>query len=206
MLSNTFRASERKSCNIIDFNRSTARYKSTLKNSDQPIIERMRELALKHRRYGYPRIHILLKREGFVKNRKKTQRIYTQQELSLRLKRKKKKCFPPRVVNKRASSPNEIWSMDFVSDSLVNSRKLRSLTVIDHYSRFVPGVFVDHSISGPVVTKELDQMIIKYGRPKKIQVDNGPEFTSKAMLEWSLKNEIELIFTRPGKPTDNAFY
>ena len=114
------------------------------------------------------------------------------------------KQFYPRVVKAKASSYCEVWSMDFVSDSLVSARRLRALTVIDHQSRFSPGIYVDHSISGTIVTKKLDKMIKQHGKPQRIQVDNGPEFTSKAMLEWSYRNKIELDFTRPGKPTDIA--
>ena len=205
MLIDKFGVSVRRSSNVLDINRSTLQYELTLKNSDQKIIKRMTQIVERHRRYGYPRVHVLLNREGLVQNRKKTQRIYKEQGFSLRLKRKKKKQFYPRIVKPAATRYGEVWSMDFVSDSLASSRRLRALTVIDHHSRFSPGIFVDHSISGEVVTKELDQMILKHGKPERIQVDNGPEFTSKAILEWSYRRKIEIDFTRPGKPTDNAF-
>lgn len=205
MLIDKFGVSERRSCRILDINRSTVQYKLTLIKNDQKVIDRMTELVQRHRRYGYPRVHVLLNREGLVINRKRTQRIYSQQGFSLRLKRKKKKQFYPRVVKPNASNFCEVWSMDFVSDSLANSRRLRALTVIDHHSRFSPGIYVDHSVPGTIVTRQLDKMIKKYGKPQRIQVDNGPEFTSRAMLEWSYRNQIELDFTRPGKPTDNAF-
>lgn len=205
MLIDKFGVSERRSARVLDINRSTLQYELTLIKNDQKVIKRMTEIVERHRRYGYPRVHVLLNREGLVQNRKRTQRIYKQQGLSLRLKRKKKKQFYPRIVKATASKYGEVWSMDFVSDALATSRKLRALTVIDHHSRFSPGIFVDHSISGEIVTKELDQMIDKHGKPTRIQVDNGPEFTSKAMLEWSYRKKIELDFTRPGKPTDNAF-
>lgn len=205
MLTDKFGVSERRSCQILDLNRSTVRYELTLVKNDQKVIKRMTELVERHRRYGYPRVHVLLNREGLIQNRKRTQRIYQEQGFSLRLKRKKKKQYYPRIVKPAACHYGDVWSMDFVSDSLTNSRKLRSLTVIDHHSRFSPGIFSAHSISGEVVTKELDKMILKHGKPKRIQVDNGPEFTSKAMMEWTYQKGIELDFTRPGKPTDNAF-
>lgn len=205
MLIDKFGVSERRSCHVLEVNRSTYRYELTLIKNDQVVIKRMTEIVQKHRRYGYPRVHVMLSREGLVQNRKRTQRIYHEQGFSLRLKRKKKKQYYPRVVKPQAQQTGEVWSMDFVSDSLTSARRLRTLTVIDHHSRFSPGVYVDHSISGIVVTKELDRMIKQHGKPQRIQVDNGPEFTSKAMLEWSYRKNIELDFTRPGKPTDNAF-
>ncbi|MBT4791553.1 MAG: IS3 family transposase [Halobacteriovoraceae bacterium] len=205
MLTNKFGVSERRSCKVLEINRSTIRYELTLHKNDVEIIKRMTALVERYRRYGYPRVHFLLNKEGLVVNRKRTQRIYKEQGFSLRLKRKKKKQYYPRIVKANAAKSRDVWSMDFVSDSLTNARKLRSLTVIDHYSRFCPGIYVDHSISGEVVTKELDKLIIKHGKPKRIQVDNGPEFTSKAMMEWSYNQGIELDFTRPGTPTDNAF-
>lgn len=205
MLIDKFGISERRSCRILDINRSTVQYELTLVKNDLNVVKRMNEIVDRYRRYGYPRVHVLLNREGLVQNRKRTQRIYKTQGLSLRLKRKKKKQNYPRIVKPSASKYCEVWSIDFVSDALSSSRRLRALTVIDHHSRYSPGIFVDHSISGVIVTKELDQMIIKHGKPDRIQVDNGPEFTSKAMLEWSYRNKIELDFTRPGKPTDNAF-
>lgn len=205
MLIDKFGVSERKSCNVLNINRSTYRYELTLIKNDQVVIKRMTEIVQKHRRYGYPRVHVVLNREGLVKNRKRTQRIYSQGGFSLRLKRKKKKQYYPRVVRPQAHRAGEVWSMDFVSDSLTSARKLRTLTVIDHHTRFSPGIYVDHSISGVIVTKELDRMIKDHGKPQRIQVDNGPEFTSKAMLEWSYRRNIELDFIRPGKPTDNAF-
>lgn len=177
MLIDKFGVSERRSCTVLGINRSTIRYQLTLIKSDQPIIDKMKELAFRHRRYGYPRLHILLRREGLVINRKKTQRIYSQQGLSLRLKRKKKKQFYPRIVKPMARKSNDVWSMDFVSDSLTNGRRVRSLTIIDHYTRFSPAIYVDYSISGEVVTKQLDRLIVRHGKPIRVQVDNGPEFT-----------------------------
>ncbi|MCB9062836.1 MAG: IS3 family transposase [Halobacteriovoraceae bacterium] len=205
MLIDKFGVSERLSCQVLDINRSSYRYELTLIKNDQIVINRMQQIVHKHRRYGYPRVHVILNREGIVQNRKRTQRIYFEQGFSLKLKRKKKKQFFPRIVKPSASKGGEVWSMDFVSDSLANSRKIRILTVIDHFTRYSPGFYIDHSISGIIVTKELDRMINQHGKPKRIQVDNGPEFTSKAMLEWSYRNNIEIDFTRPGKPTDNAY-
>ena len=185
--------------------RTTYTYVSQ-KKDDEHIRKRLRELAQKKRKYGSPMLHILLRREGLVINHKRTERIYKEEGLSLRKKRRRKKtASESRVEMYRASKPNEKWAMDFVADSLYNGRRLRMLTVIDEYTRECPVIEVDTSLTGHRVTQVLDRVALNRGLPESIVVDNGPEFISKALDAWAYKRGIKLHFIRPGKPSDNCF-
>jgi len=188
-------------CRLVGLNRSTFSYKPKPDNSEV-LRTRMKELAEKHIRYGSPRLHVLLKGEGLVVNHKRTERIYYEEGLSIRRKKRKKRIPAVRVVLEQSTVSNQVWSMDFVSDSLFNCRRFRILTVVDNFSKESPLLLTDSSISGERVTRALDELPVL---PKVIRVDNGPEFTSKAMLEWAHRRGIKLDFIRPGKPTDNAF-
>ena len=142
--------------------------------------------------------------EGLVRNRKRTCRIYREERLQLRTKRRKK-LHVPRVPMAKPTRLNERWSMDFVSDQLASGRRFRVLNVIDDFSRECIGQVVDTSISGARVARLLEELIRKRGRPRVIVSDNGPEFTGKAMFFWSQRNGVRLHFIQPGKPTQNPF-
>jgi putative transposase len=165
---------------------------------------RIRELAKTYVRYGYKRIHTLLRRDGWLVNHKRVHRIYCEEELSLRAKRKKKRPSHGRVPLQVARRPNERWTMDFVADRLEDGRRFRALTVLDMYTReslaIVPGI----SLTGERVVACLECVRRIRGGPKSIQVDNGSEFYSKAMDAWAHRHGIQLEFTRPGRPTDNG--
>jgi putative transposase len=165
----------------------------------------MKELAQRHKRYGSPRIHILLKKEGFVINHKRTERIYKEEGLSIRKRTKKKHLLPLRIPMPEASRPNEVWSIDFMSDAYGERNLLRILTMVDDCTRISPGMLAQRSITGKVVTEFIDQASVLYGYPKRIRVDKGPEFTSRVFHQWALSRGILLDYIRPGKPTDNAF-
>lgn len=151
-------------------------------------------------------MHILLRREGFVINHKRTERIYKEEGLNLRKKRRRKKTVSEsRIEIPRASKPDEKWAMDFVADSLYNGRRLRMLTVIDEYTRECPAIEVDTSLGGYRVTQVLDRVALNRGLPESIVVDNGPEFISRALDAWAYRRGVKLHFIRPGKPTDNCF-
>ena len=156
-------------------------------------------------RYGYQLLHGLLKMEGLVRNKKRTYRLYTEECLQVRTK-KRKKLSRPRVVMETPSIRNERWSMDFISDQLSNGRRFRILNVVDEYSREVVGQLVSVSISGHHVARFLTQLGEIRGKlPNHIVCDNGPEFTSKALFFWSKEKQTSLSFIQPGKPTQNAF-
>jgi putative transposase len=165
----------------------------------------MKELAHKHKRYGSRRLHALLKKEGLVQNHKRTERIYTEERLAIRRKRKKKQIPFLRVPLPEASMPNEKWSMDFVHDSCVNGTKIKVLTIIDDYTRSCPGLLTHSSIPGQRVTSFLNQLAVIHGLPQAIRVDNGPEFRGKCFQQWAEQKSIHIDYTEPGKPTDNAF-
>jgi len=151
-------------------------------------------------------LHRILRREGWLINHKKTERIYKEEGLSLRLrKRRRKIASEARVKTPRAVRINEKWCMDFMADSLFNGRRLRMLTVLDEYTRECPVIEVDTSLNGCRVTQVLDRIALSRGLPESITVDNGPEFIGKDMDAWAYQRGTKLHFIRPGKPSDNAF-
>jgi len=166
---------------------------------------RILDIAKARPRFGYLRIHILLRREGWRVNKKRVYRIYIEEGLQVRTKIRKKHVSQPRVKLPVPSRVNERWSMDFIHDSLSNGRKFRVLTVVDQFSRECPVLGVDSSLSGKKVVEYLEQVREVRGLPKAITVDNGSEFTSKALDAWAYKNGVHLDYIRPGKPVENAF-
>jgi len=200
----TFGRSERKACRLVDLSRSTNRYKESGKD-DQELRERMKELAHRHKRYGSPRLHALLKKEGKVKNHKRTERIYAEEGLAIRRKRKKKRIPSLRVPLPEASMPNETWSMDFVHDSCITGTKIKILTVVDDFTRSCPGLLTKSSIPGRGVTEFIDQRAFICGYPGSIRVDNGPEFRGKHFQQWAEQRGIYIDYIEPGKPMDNGF-
>lgn len=165
----------------------------------------MKDLARKHKRFGSPRLHVLLRKEGLVINHKRTERIYREQGLSLKRRTRKKRILPVRVVMLGASRPNEVWSMDFLSDSFAHGKRFRILTIVDDFNKVSPGILVHTSIPGKKVTAFIDQISLFYGYPERIRVDNGPEFTGSEFHSWAENRKIIIEHTRPGKPSDNAF-
>lgn len=198
-----FGLSENKACKFLKISKTSYRYDSV--KDDSILRSRMKELAQEKRRYGCPRLHFLLKKEGLVKNHKRTERIYREEKLSLRTKKRKKIACQLRVELPRATAKNQTWAMDFVSDSLASARKLKCLTIIDVFNRESLAIFVDHSITGHGVVNQLNLLKHFVGLPNSIMLDNGPEFTSKAIWLWAYENNVKLSFSEPGKPTDNAF-
>jgi putative transposase len=203
-LKDGFQFSERQACVIVGLCRSSCRYQAK-PNNDAEIRSRLRELAEQRRKFGSPRLHTLLKREGRVINHKRTERLYKEEGLSLRLKKRKKRISHLRVVMDRPERINQHWSMDFVSDSLYSGRRFRVLTIVDDLSKECPVLEVDHSLTGTRVARVLDRIAMTKGLPEVITVDNGPEFISKALDLWAFENNVKLRFIQPGKPTQNAY-
>jgi len=199
-----FQFSERRACVIVGLSRSSCRYQAK-PNNDAEIRSRLRELAEQRRKFGSPRLHILLRREGCVINHKRTERLYKAEGLSLRLKKRKKRISHLRAAMGRPERVNQHWSMDFVSDNLYNGRRFRVLTIVDDLSKECPALEVDHSLTGKRVTRVLDRIAMTKGLPEVITVDNGPEFISKALDLWAFENNVNLRFIQPGKPTQNAY-
>jgi putative transposase len=172
---------------------------------DSMLRQRLRELAGQRKRFGSPRLHIMLKREGLVVNHKRTERIYREEGLALRRKRRRKGAAGARVTMPTAVRPNQNWSMDFVADSIVTGRRFRALTIVDNYSRECPAIEVDTSLGGARVVGILERLAETRGLPEAITTDNGPEFTGRVMDEWAYRNGVKLNFIRPGKPIENAY-
>lgn len=196
--------SERRACKLTSLDRSSYRYQP-MPDKNTELRVRLRELAEQRRKFGAPRLHTLLRREGHLINHKRTERLYREEGLSLRLKKRKKRVSHLRVVMDKPERINQHWSMDFVSDNLYNGRRFRVLTVIDDLSRECPALEADHSLTGQRVTRVLDRVAMTRGFPDAITVDNGPEFISKALDLWAHTNGVKLRFIQPGKPTQNAF-
>ncbi len=199
-----FNVSERRACRVVPIARSSHRYRSQAK--DQTALRiRLRDLALSRVRYGYRRLQVLLQREGWHVNHKRVYRLYRLEGLSLRLKCRKKRVSGLRGPKPVATRPNECWSMDFMADRLVDGRPFRVLTLVDNVSRVSPALVAAGSLTGERVVAALDDLLAAGQRPQMLSIDNGPEFVSKALDAWAYRHGVQLEFSRPGKPTDNAF-
>jgi len=191
-------------CSVLKIYRNAYRYRS-VKDQQAQLRMRIREIAEVRIRYGYRRIHVLLLREGWHINHKRVYRLYREEGLNLRRKTKKRLKSVSRIPSMEPPNTlNECWAMDFVSDQFYNGKRFRTLTLIDLYSRECLALHVDKSITGEAVANVLDQIIRIKGSPQRIKVDNGPEFISKALDAWAYFNHIQLDYSRPGTPTDNA--
>ena len=194
----------RRASRLVGLGRNTLRYRP-MPDKDVELRIRMKELAQERRRFGCPRLHVLLKREGLVVNHKRTERIYREESLSLRIRRRKKMASHARVEIKESERVNELWAMDFMQDALFSGRRLRVLAIIDTFTRECLRIEVDSSIRGARVVTALSQIASMRGLPENIIVDNGPEFISNVLDAWAYERGVKLHFIRPGKPVDNAF-
>lgn len=173
---------------------------------DRAVRKRINEIAETRVRFGMWRIHTLLRREGWRINHKKTHRIYKEEGLNLRRRRPRRRVAAAhREAHPELTTVNECWSMDFVADELFNGRRLRTLTVVDNFSRECLAITVDHALRGDDVVMTMEHLKALRGAPKRIKVDNGSEFISKVLDQWAYENDVVLDFSRPGKPTDNPF-
>jgi putative transposase len=189
---------------LVNISASVYRYKPKL-DADNALRQRMRELAAQRKRFGSPRLHLLLKRDGLVINHKRTERIYKEEGLALRRKRRRKGAAGTRVILPSPTKTNERWSMDFVTDSLVTGRRFRALVIVDDFTRECPAIEVDTSLGGHRVVDVLVRQSEIRGLPEVITMDNGPEFSGKALDEWAYRKGVKLNFIRPGRPIENAF-
>lgn len=195
--------SERRACQLTGVNRATVRYKSQ-RPDDQELSGKIQKIAFEKRRFGYRRIHMVLKREGLKINHKKIFRLYQRLGLKVRKRGGRKRALGMRVARQRPTKVNQRWSLDFVSDSLANGRRIRMMTVVDDYTRLCLGIVVDSSLSGVRVGRELNKIIDSYGKPETILSDNGTEFTSHAILKWSMEQGVCWDYIQPGKPYQNG--
>ena len=205
MLKMAYKVSQRRACSTLVFARSVVRYESRA-DPQTGLRMRLRELAMARVGYGYRRLHILLWREGWRVNHKRVYRLYRDEGLGMRKKppRRRKACLK-RELRPEAAEKNECWSMDFMSDELYDGRRIRVLTLVDNYTRESLAIHVAQRIRGLEVAEVLERVSKEHGKPQTILVDNGPEFISKDVDLWAYWNHVKLDFSRPGKPTDNAY-
>jgi putative transposase len=203
-LCQSFEVSQRRACQVIGADRTSMRYRS-VRPDDAALRARLRELAAVRRRFGYRRLWLLLRREGVRVNRKKLRRLYREERLQVRRRDGRKRALGTRAPMTMPLGPNQRWTLDFVSDTLADSRRFRMLAVVDDFTRECLTLVADTSLSGVRVGRELDVVIARRGRPQTIVSDNGTEFTSMAILRWSQEAGIDWHYIAPGKPTQNAF-
>jgi putative transposase len=196
--------SQRRACALIGMSPKTYRYVYS-RGEDTAVRERLRALAGQRRRFGYRRLHILLRREGIELNHKKLFRLYREERLTVRRRGGRKRALGTRAPMTLPQGPNQRWSLDFVSDVLADGRRFRVLVVVDDFTRECLALVVDTSISGRRVARELDAIIAKRKKPLMIVSDNGSELTSHAMLCWQEDRRVGWHYIAPGKPVQNAF-
>ena len=204
-LRQAFEISERRACRVIAADRTGVRYQAT-RPDDGELRERLKALAEQRRRFGYRRLHVLLRREGHVVNRKRVERLYREERLTVRRRGGRKRAMGTRRPIVTPLAANQRWSLDFVSDQLSDGRRFRILAVVDDCTRECLALVADTSISGRRVARELDSIILQRGRrPDTIVSDNGTELTSNAILTWADKSGVGWHYIAPGKPQQNAF-
>lgn len=196
--------SERRACQLVGANRASIRYVSH-KPEEGLLREKITSIAHEKRRYGYRRIHVLLRREGININHKKLFRIYKQLGLKVLKRGGRKRALGTRVVAMALTRANQEWSLDFVHDVLANGRRIRMLTVVDDFTRESVKIAVDTSLNGRRVCEELEQVIEARGKPDRILSDNGTEFISMALLKWCQEQGIRWDYIQPGKPYQNGY-
>ena len=196
--------SERRALRWTGFPPASVRYRS--RRPKQALLrERIRAHAADRPRWGYRRIHVLLKREGWQVNEKRVYRLYRDEGLAVRRKGKRKRSATPRLVREPIAATNRRWCLDFVSDTLSNGRTFRCLNVVDEFTRECLGAYVAHSIPSVAVIEVLERLREERGLPEVLISDNGSEFTSRAFDAWAYARGLKLEYIQPGKPVQNAF-
>lgn len=196
--------SERRACELVGMKRSSYRY-ALRRPEPAGLRGRLRALAGERRRFGYRRLTVLLRREGWPVNHKRVYRLYREEGLGVRRRKRKRIGAVERQPLTTPTRPNQRWSMDFVSDALTDGRKFRSLNIVDDYNRECLAAQVDTSIPGARVVRVLEQLRERRGLPQVLVMDNGPEFAGRALDAWAYQQGVRLHFIDPGKPVQNAF-
>lgn len=199
-----YQVSERRACRGFAIHRAMIRYRS-VKPDDAPVRQRLRELAKDRPAFGVKRLHTMLRRDGLVINHKKVRRLYLEEQLQLKPRRRRRRSSTMRTPRAAVAGPNERWAMDFMHDVLATGQHVRVFTLVDVYSRECVALDVAKSFSGADVARLLSEAGDRAGTlPLIIQCDNGTEFTSTALDHWAYWNRVQLDFSRPGKPVDNS--
>ena len=196
--------SERTALRLVGMSASVLRY--TPRDDGNTVLrERLKTLAGQHRRHGYRMLHNRLRHDGWAINVKRTYRLYREEGLAVRKRRRKKLPVPERQPLLRPEQPNQVWSMDFVFDELANGRRVKTLTIVDDCSKESIRLVADTSIPAAYVARTLDAIKAERGLPKMIRTDNGPEFAGRTLQDWAARNGVELRHIQPGKPVQNAY-
>lgn len=213
-LRETYAVSERRACRLIGAQRTAIRYRRRTRADEARIRERLRDLAAQRPRWGYRRLHVLLRRDlgeegaggasGTI-NRKRVYRLYRLEGLALRRQKRKRVARPPRVAVTTAGQRGEVWAMDFMQDVLADGRRFRTLNILDTVTRECLAIEVDTSLPGQRMVRVLDQLIACHGVPKRITLDNGPEFAGHLLDAWAYEHGVVLDFIDPGKPMQNGY-
>ena len=195
---------ERRALQVVGMSASAYRYQPR-PDRNQVLRERIVGLAQRHRRYGAGMIYLKLRQAGEAVNHKRVERIYGLEKLQIRRRRRKKIPVSERQPLLRPGAANEVWSMDFVFDRIATGRSLKALVIVDDATHEAVAVLAEHSIGGERLTRMMDEVCSRRGRPAVIRTDNGKEFTGKAMLNWAYRNGVSLRLIEPGKPNQNAY-
>ena len=195
--------SERRACQLLGFWRGTMRYQSQ-RHVAPELVEDLRQVAMERPRFGYRRLHVMLRRKGWTVNKKLVLRLVRENDWLVRRRQRKKLASVPRVAQPQPTRANEAWAMDFVFDGTAAGRNFRTLNVVDRFTRECLVIEVDTSITGHRVVAVLALLVALRGKPQSVRVDNGPEFISKALDAWAFEQGVALHFIRPGKPTENG--
>ncbi len=193
-----------RACRLVELARSSYYHRSERVN-DGELRSALRRLAAQRRRFGYRRLLVLLRREGWQDNHKRVFRIYQEERLQVSRRKRKRVCAGRRLPLERAARVNQRWSLDFVSDQLADGRRIRLLTVVDDYSRECLAVEVDNSLTGQRVTRLLERLRQQRGLPEGLRTDNGPEFSGITLDRWAYERGVALQFIEPGKPMQNGY-
>jgi putative transposase len=197
-----YRLSERTACKLLEVDRSTYRYEPRPDHNAE-LREDLVKLARQKPRYGYRRLHALLSRRGYEVNVKRVYRLYVEERLMVR-RRKRKRLVRERTTEPRLTGANQEWAMDFIVDGLATGRMVRILSVVDAYTRECLALEADTSLGSGRVIRVLERLIAERGQPENVRSDNGPEFTSRRMLAWSEDWKIGLVHIQPGRPMQNG--
>jgi len=196
---------ERQACRVACQSRSTQRYAS-IKDDRPDLRARLRELAAIRVRYGYRRLQVLLRREGHIAGKDLIYRLYREEGLVLRSKLpRRRKMVVQRQARFKPEAPNQAWSLDFVSDQLASGERFRALTVVDVHTREAVAIEVGPRLRAEHVVQVLNRLVVERGRPRYLFADNGSEFSGRLLDLWAYHHQVRIDFSRPGKPTDNAY-
>ena len=203
VLRTEFAMKKRRACRVVGLAPATYYYRARRPDPVE-LREKLKTFAAQRPRWGYRRLHVLLKRDGDVVNHKRVYRVYRAEGLAVRRKKRKRMAASLRVLPPPPTRPRQQWTMDFTQDSLASGRQFRTLNVVDTFTRECLVIEVDHSLPGGRVVRALEQLVELHGGPEVIRIDNGSEFTSHVVDAWAYEHCIKLDFIRPGKPTENA--